>query len=101
MRLDQTVPGTATTIQVRDPLRFGNPVLRTLSLPATEPGVTTYDLDLQDFPAGVYRFTGGNVAPVTLAVGVARQPDLLGLISLQLADWIGAAFDLHFQSLNP
>lgn len=101
VRLPQQVNGTDSEISVRDPLLAGNPIVRTYQVVGGEPTTDHYLLELHDLPAGLYRFTGGNITATNLLVGFARRPALLGVIDLRLANWAGAAFDLHFQSSNP
>ncbi|MCP9234664.1 hypothetical protein [Lewinella sp. JB7] len=101
VRLPQVTAGTDGQVLVRDPLLAGNPVLRTVDVAGAAPDPTTYTLDLSDLPAGLYRFTGPNITNVNLLVGFRRDPALLGVIDLRLADWSGAAYDLRFQSSNP
>ena len=101
LSLPQVTSGEDSTVEVRDPLLTGNPVLRTIPVPAAAPDPHNYTLDLSDLPAGLYLFTGPNVTDATLLVGFTRDPALLGIIDLRLADWSGAALDIHFQSSNP
>ena len=101
VRLAQTNPGTDSQIEIRDPLRFNNPVLETVAVSGGDPTTDAYQLDLRGRRAGLYRFTGANITNQTLAVGFTAEPDLLGVIELRVADWADAAFDLHFQSSNP
>lgn len=101
LRLPQLTPDTAGQVLVRDPLLTGNPVLRTVEVVAADPDPHHYTLDLTGLPAGLYRFTGTNIDNTNVLVGFARDPALLGVIDLRLADWSGAAFDLRFQSSNP
>lgn len=101
VRFDQQPPGATATVQVRDPLGPGNPVRKTLSFPATNPPQTSYTLDLGDLPAAVYRFTSPQINSGNAVVGIRRAAPLLGIVTLQLADWIGSTFDIHFQPTNP
>jgi hypothetical protein len=101
LRLPQVTSATDSTVEVRDPLLTGNPILRTIAVVAAAPDPDRYTLDLSDLPAGLYRFTGSNVTNVNLLVGFTRDPGLLGVVDLRLADWSGAALDIHFQSSNP
>ena len=101
VRLDQLTPGTDGQVLLRDPLLSGNPVLETFAVSGGEPATANYQLDLRNRPPGLYRFTGTNISNQTLAVGYTSDPALLGLVELQLADWAGSSFDLHFQSSNP
>jgi hypothetical protein len=99
--LQQNTPATDSQVDLRDPLLSGNPILRSYQVAGGEAGTTTYQLDLSDLPAGSYRFTGSNISPVTLSVGHAVRPGLLGTIDLRLAGWAGSSFDLRFASSNP
>ena len=99
--LPQLTPGTDGQVLLRDPLLAGNPVLRTLDLAGGPAGTDTYSFPIDGLPAGFYRFTGTNIDNVNLLLGFTEDPALLGVISLRLADWNGAAYDLHFQSANP
>ncbi len=101
VRLSQNAPGTDSQVELRDPLLFNNPILETLTVSGGEPTTDHYQIDLRSRPAGLYRFTGLNVSNQNLAVGFTSTPGLLGVIELQLADWAGSTFDLHFQSSNP
>jgi len=101
VRLAQLVNGTDGEISLRDPLQAGNPIIRNYQVNGGEATTDHYLLDLSDVPAGRYRFTGTNITATNLLVGFARQPGLLGVIDLRLADWAGSAFDLHFKSSNP
>ena len=100
VRLPQLVPGTDSQVEVRDPLRFNNPVLETVPVAGGEPATDQYELDLRHRPAGLYRFTGANISNQNLAVGFNPFPDLIGVIELHLAAWSGSSFDLHFKSSN-
>lgn len=101
VQLTQTNPGTDGQVLLRDPLLPGNPVLETFEVAGGEPTTDTYRIDLRGRPSGLYRFTGTNITNQTVAVGFSSTPGLLGVVELQLADWAGSTFDLHFQSSNP
>lgn len=101
VRLAQFSAGTDSTVDLRDPLQFNNPILESIAVSGGQATTTEYQLDLRDRPAGLYRFTGTNITNQTMAVGFGDMPDLLGVIELQLADWAGSAFDFHFNSSNP
>ncbi|PPK87928.1 hypothetical protein CLV84_0887 [Neolewinella xylanilytica] len=101
VRLAQTTPGTDSTVDLRDPFLFNNPILETFAVSGGEATTPEYQLDLRDRPAGRYRFTGANITNQNLAVGFGSIPDLLGVIELQLAGWAGFALDFHFTSSNP
>jgi hypothetical protein len=99
--LQQNTPATDGQVDLRDPLLSGNPIIRSYPVAGGEAGTTTYQIDLTGIPAGSYRFTGTNINPITLSVGHALQPDLLGTIDLRLAGWSGSAFDIRFAPSNP
>ncbi|THH39416.1 hypothetical protein [Neolewinella litorea] len=97
LTLPQLTPNTDSQVQLRDPLLTGNPILETIAVKAAAPSADEYRVEIMGRPPGLYRFTGSNITNQNILLGFTGDPTLIGVIDLRLADWDGAAFDLHFK----
>ncbi|WP_020535951.1 hypothetical protein [Lewinella cohaerens] len=89
VRLPQLVAGTATTIDVFDALSTAVTPALSFTFPAIA-GQEEYELDCRSLREGLYRFSGGNIDPITQYLGLENQPALIGVVDLFTKDWEGA-----------
>ena len=94
VRLTQSVPGTASTVEVYDDLSNAATPVLTFVMPAV-PGQEEYELDCRSLREGKYRFEGANITNATLYLGLENQPALLGVVDLFTAGWGNSEYDVR------